>query len=208
MQQPNWFIGLVCPCVDWFSSVMNQSEVPTGVRVFSASDLHVTVAFLGAVSETAAGGAWSMRRRWAVGPIMATLGPVRAFGPRSRYSALSCVLGRGAEAVEAGILNCRNAMLEAAGLPTQTRTVNPHMTVARPTRRANDDQRKRTLKWASTIDCAGTPIALTEMALYTWHEDRRQQLFRIAARDSLSSCIAHIETSLLDGERKLNDGET
>ena len=192
VRQPNWFIALVCPGAQWFSSMMTRHEAPAGVRAFSASDLHVTVAFLGAVSEAAASKAWWARRRWAVGPVMATLGPVRPFGRRNRYSALSSVIATGAEAVEAGILNCRSAMLEAAGLPACSRPVNAHMTVARPTRRANDDQRMLALEWASKLDCAGIPIALTEIALYTWNDDRRDQLFKIIARDLLSSCKPNV----------------
>lgn len=183
--KPNWFVALPCPDDGWFADTLEQCPPPQRVRAFSPQDLHLTVAFLGPVGEAAALAAYREHRSWGQGAIAATLGGMKAMGPPRRYSALSVLLAEGRDSVEAGMAQCGSVMRLAAGLQPERRPPLAHVTLARPQRRASDAQRAAALAWAESLPVAGRRIQLTEIALYTWNDDRKERLFRIVERTEL-----------------------
>lgn len=177
--RPNWFIAL--PVVaDW----LVLPPPPPATRVFAPEDRHFTIAFLGAVTEAQARAAWEALV-WPDPPATVTLGAVVPMGPKRRYSALSALLEEGRDPIERAIAAARGACCTAAGVAVDPRPAVAHLTVARPQRKATDDERAMALAWASSIALPRTPLRLASAALYTWSADREQALFRIVERAAL-----------------------
>lgn len=161
---------------------------PARVRVFAASDLHVTLGFLGTVEEAEARKAWELIDTF---PCFRTVtgsfvGVVPLGNPR-KPSALSAMIDAGREAFSEMIAQARGPILAAAGAPEDTRPPLPHMTVARIQRRANAVERRQALRWAERIELEGASFTSTSVALYTWSDDRQTRLFRVVAKHDFSS---------------------
>lgn len=189
MVAPNWFIGLPVAPGSWFAPVVRSA--PSFLRLFHPEDVHITVAFLGACGEQRARQAWSeaeqqLHRRPAA-PLVATLGGLAPMGNPKRPSALSVVLEAGAEPVAELMGSLREAAWRAAGARPDPRPPLPHITVARPPRRASATQRRSAAEWARAHPPIGARITLDEVALLTWAHDRRVRQFRIVARMPLAS---------------------
>ncbi len=184
--RPNHFIGLVVPSraadgTPWFAD--RVPDPPPGIRRFDATDLHVTIAFLGPVEEDAAARAW--RALPALGtPFDVRLGAVLALGRPRRYSALSARVDADHDRIARRIGAVRGPLLEIAGAPPETRPVLPHVTVARPTRAASPSQRQAGRAWGEGLDLHGVALRLDTLAWFTWAEDRRGRLFRVVDRRS------------------------
>lgn len=176
----NWFIALPVPAADWFAERV-AAHPPPAVRLFHPDDLHLTVAFLGGVDEDAARRAWELRGLWTQGAVRIGFGEVIGMGPPARFSALAALLERGRETVEAGMAACRDAMLAAAGAPPERRAIKAHVTIGRPRRDATPAQRSSALAWALHLPLRGVEAGLTEMALFTWADERRERQFRAVA---------------------------
>ncbi|MDA1259235.1 MAG: hypothetical protein O3A20_01290 [Planctomycetota bacterium] len=182
--EANWFIALPVPAAEWFEACV-AAHPPPHVRLFHPEDLHLTVSFVGRVGETAARRAWELRGLWSGGPVRAEFGEVIGMGPPERFSALSALLERGREAVEAGMTACRDPMLSAASAPPERRAIKAHVTLARPRRDATQSQHSAALAWAMHLPLRGIEIELAEIALYTWDEERRGRQFRTMERAPL-----------------------
>lgn len=170
----NWFIGLVVDPAPWYDEL---SSVPPGLRAFHGDDLHLTIAFLGHVTEEQARAAWGALA-WPLGPVQAELAKMVPMGSARRYSALSFLLGRGRVEIEAAMGPSRQRACVAAQVEPDARSPKAHLTVARPSRSASNDQRRAGLAWAESVNLKGTPILLDRVALYTWSDDRKERLFR------------------------------
>lgn len=177
----NWFIALPVPPGDWFERV---PAAPSGCRMFAPTDLHLTIAFLGGVSEQRARAAFSAMT-WNDGPRDVTFADVVPMGPRGRYAALSILLDEGRSEIEAEMTRTRDAAYAAAGTPADKRPARAHITIARPKRKATEGERAAALEWAAALTLAGTQARLDAIALYTWSEDRMSNLFRIADQNAL-----------------------
>jgi 2'-5' RNA ligase len=177
----NWFIGLPFEAGAWLDALPPH---PAGVRRLAEADLHLTVAFLGDVPEDAARAAWAATT-WADGPIDVTLTRVVTMGPPRRWSALSALLVRGRESVEASITASRPAAYTAAGARPDDRTAKAHLTIARPKRSATNDERSAALAWAEGLALPRDVFVLDRIALYTWAEDRASSLYRIVEEAEL-----------------------
>lgn len=173
---PNWFIALPVAAGAWYDAKVPAP--PPGLRRFDPADLHLTVAFLGAVDEGVARRAWSGLPALG-GPWAVRLGAARAMGNPRRYSALAAVLAEGAAPVEEAMSRGGAAALVAAGLAPDPRPVLAHLTLARPTRRATEAERAAGLDWARGLGGLDVPLVLDRVALYTWSEARAERLFRI-----------------------------
>jgi len=159
---------------------------PPRVRVFSASDLHVTLGFLGSVQESAAREAWACIGGFAsFRPVAGSFDRVQALGHRTKPSALSAIVSSGREAMVEMISEARGPLLEAADAAPDHRAPLPHMTFARVQRRAQDAERREALRWAEGIDLRGISFTAASVALYTWSLDRQERLFRIVERHAL-----------------------
>lgn len=148
------------------------------MRVFAEADLHVTIAFLGPVDEAVAHAAWEALV-WPLGPTPVTLGEVVPLGPPDRYSALSALLVQGRWEIEAAIATARKPVCAVANVDEDPRPPKAHVTLARPKRRASEEERQGALRWASEIRLAAASLMLDRVALYTWADDRKETLFTI-----------------------------
>lgn len=161
-------------------------SAPARVRVFAASDLHVTLGFLGQVQESDARRAWDLVEGFeGLQAVHGTFSRVIPLGNPRKPSALSAMVEAGREPLGEMIAAARGPVLAAAGAPEDLRPPLPHMTVARIQRRANAAERRQALRWAETIDLHGASFAATSVALFTWSEDRETRLFRIVEQREL-----------------------
>jgi 2'-5' RNA ligase len=186
MARPNWFFGFP---VDG-SFVLDLPDLPHAFRRFHPADVHVTLAFLGSCTESASARALdALDRQLEIAPPRAvdvSLGRVVPMGGSQRaYTALSALLDRGAHAVATTITSLRNDLTEAAAGRREARPVKPHLTIARPRRRASNTDREAGLAWAAGLDLGSVEARLDRIALYTWSEMRNVRLFRIVAERRL-----------------------
>ena len=93
--KPNWFVAFPVHSGPWFSPLF--TGLPRGIRQFHPVDLHITVAFLGAVSEEAAQAGFQALPEDLGGAVSATLGRMRGMGNRRRPSAYALTLEVGRE---------------------------------------------------------------------------------------------------------------
>ena len=165
MPRPNWFFAF--PLDGAF--VQALPALPGALRLYHPDDVHLTLAFLGGCGEEGAMRALAaLDARLALDPpgaLEVSLGEVVPMGgSRRSYSALSALLGAGREA----------------------RPAKPHITIARPKRRATDADRQAGLAWAEALDLSGVQARLDRIALFTWSERRVERLFRIVAERRLA----------------------
>lgn len=170
------------------ASLHLRPDPPPRVRIFSASDLHVTLGFLGSVQESEARTAWdrigdfaSFRR------VTGSFSGVEPLGHPRRPSALAATVDTGREALSEMIAEARGPLLSAAGAPEDSRPPLPHMTLARIQRRAGAAERREALRWARSIDLRGVTFTASSVALYTWADDRQDRLFQIVEQQPFAS---------------------
>lgn len=173
----NWFVALPVSASELPQGLLDG--LPAGLRRFDPRDLHVTVAFLGPVTEAAAAAAWQAAAEIDEGPFAVELGPPAALGRPRRPSAYGLDLGAGADAVADFIARWRDPLLAAAGRDPERRPVRPHVTLGRPPRRGGEAIRERAGRWLETCEPPPATLHLDRLALYTASEDRRERLFRI-----------------------------
>lgn len=179
----NWFVALPVPAAGWFERV---GEAPRGVRLFHPEDLHLTVAFLGAVSDEAARRGFDEARAFPLAAREITLGSVVPMGNKRRPSALSARLVEGEREVARAITEVRDGICDAAGAKRELRPALPHLTIARPLRSATYAERSSALLWAMSLALGAPRVSLACVALYTWSAQRSDRLFAIVDRVPLA----------------------
>lgn len=182
----NWFVGLPVEG-SWMAD--RVPPPPHEVRLFHPGDLHLTVAFLGPCGEERARRGWGALEAalGGLGPAVdATLGEVVPMGSPRRYTALSALLVQGRADTEALIGRARDPICAAAEVAPDPRPPKAHLTIARPTRRATDAQRRAALAWAGGLDLRSVAVRIDRLALYTWSEDRATRLFHVVEQRTLA----------------------
>jgi 2'-5' RNA ligase len=160
---------------------------PPRVRVFGASDLHVTLGFLGSVQESEAARAWALIGSFSsFRSVRGTFDRVKPLGNPRRPTALSAMVDDGKEALSEMIAEARAPLLEAADAPPDDRAPLPHMTIARIQRRAMRVERREAMRWAERLDVGSATFSARSVALYTWSTDRPDRLFQIVERRELA----------------------
>jgi RNA 2',3'-cyclic 3'-phosphodiesterase len=187
MPRPNWFFGF--PIDGAF--LLELPPLPPALRLFHPEDVHLTLAFLGGCSEEEALRALAaLDQRLAIAPlppIAVSLAEVVPMGGSSAtYSALSALLGAGREEATAALTAIRDVLTDAAGVRREKRAAKPHVTVARPRRRATPEDREAGLAWASALELGAVRARLDRIALFTWSERRLERLFRVVAERRLT----------------------
>lgn len=174
----NWFIAL--PIVSDQLSAGMIADLPPQLRRLDPADLHVTVAFLGAVGERRALATWTETAAMQAGPFEVRTGAPAALGRPRRPSAYGLDL-----VAEAGFTEWlaywRDRLRAAAGVEPETRSVRPHVTLARPPRRADAGIHQRARTWTQTTRPTPATLCLDRIALYTAADgpgQRRYQAIR------------------------------
>jgi RNA 2',3'-cyclic 3'-phosphodiesterase len=180
---PNWFLGVPVDTGRWLEPLARSA--PSSVRVFQADDVHMTVAFLGPVSDDAARRAWAAVRAVGTHAVEASLGKLAAMGNPRRPSALSVVVEQGHDELCALIAALRGPAWQAAGARPDGRPPLPHITIARPSRAATDRERRAAVEWALAQPPVNQQVRLTELVLFTWAVDRRERQFRAVEKRTL-----------------------
>lgn len=181
---PNWFIAFPMQVVN----LHLRPAPPARVRLFTASDLHITLGFLGAVQESNARKAWGRIGDFAsFRSINGSFSGVEPLGHPRKPSALAAMVDAGRDALSGMIAQARDPLLRTAGTPEDSRPPLPHMTLARIQRRANAAERREALRWAQAIDLAGVAFTAASVALYTWAQDRQERLFQIIEQHDFDS---------------------
>ncbi len=172
--------------------MLELPPAPRFMRRFHPDDVHLTLSFLGGCGEEAAlRGLAALDEQLRITPVTAievSLGEVVPMGgSRKAYTALSALLETGRAETTACLAALRDVVSEAALGKREQRAPKPHVSIARPRGRATDADREAGLRWASALDLRGVRAKLDRIALYTWAEMRRDQLFRIVAERKLGS---------------------
>jgi 2'-5' RNA ligase len=174
----NWFIAFP------FGAALELPPAPERVRVFTPSDRHLTVAFLGPVGEPAARAAWerteAILKTNPIPTFEVALGEVTLLGGR-RPTAISALLSAGREPVAGAMAAIRSELVRSGCLRADPRPPLPHVTLGRVHRRADAGQRRRAERWARGLRLDAR-ASLRELALYTWAADRNERLFAVAGR--------------------------
>lgn len=175
--EANWFIALPLAAAALPEGTL--TALPAGTRAFHPADLHVTIAFLGAVGEDRARDAWAALTQPPEAAICATLGPRAALGPPRRPTALGLELDAGQPDSDLTrlIATWRDPLRMAAGLAPETRAVRPHVTLGRPPRDAAQQWRRALADWLEG-EIETRVIPLERIALYTRASSQQPQRFR------------------------------
>lgn len=182
MTAANWFVAAPVRGL----SLRALPPAPPNIRVLHDDDLHLTIAFLGPCGEARARAAWATLDTLPPA-TMISFGPVVPMGAPGAYSALSALLALGRVPMEHAIGALRDGLCDAASARLDRRPPKAHVTVARPTRRADASDRAAGLAWAAALDLGAPRVRLDTLALYTWSEDRGERLFRPVATRLLPS---------------------
>lgn len=180
--RPNWFVALPVAPGPWLARL---GALPAGVRAFHPDDLHLTVAFLGAVDETRAHAAFARALPLPLAPCDATLGDVVPLGNPRKPSALSARVVAGEAEIARAMTAVRDAICDAAGAPREQRPALPHLTLARIGRTASRSERAEALRWAASLALGEPRVEITRVALYTWSAERSTRQFRSVASEPL-----------------------
>lgn len=181
---PNWFLGFPVDPKRWHDKVI--TNVPDGIKCFHPADLHVTFAFLGQAGEERALLAWREVGGLKIPGVDFTLGPMEPFGNPEKPTAYAFTLDKGRDQVSAYMLSSRDRLLEIAGKDAEKYKPRPHITIARPPRRASDGLRAEGLLWLKHVDPPPDVMRLDHLALYTWSDDRVTRQFRIVEKIQLA----------------------
>jgi len=158
------------------------SNAPEALRRFHADDLHLTVAFLGACGEDGARAAWAAAEELPLPEFEATLGGLVPMGNRKKPSAIAVALEQGRGPVAEYMTRWRGELLAAAGARPDTRPAKPHITIGRPPRRAEPEERAAIVAWGKAYPKLDVRVRLDELALYTWSDDRTVRQFKAVQR--------------------------
>jgi len=181
--RPNWFVGAVVPARAWLERALQS--MPASCRGFAPDDVHLTIAFLGAIDPGSAGRLSPILEQIDAAPFSITLGGLRALPSPRRVSALSLELGEGRKEAERLIAGWRGPLIDAVGARPDDRPPLPHITIARPIHRYGAEGRRAALAWADRFAPLNETLTVDRIALYTWSDDRRVRQFAIVEEHRL-----------------------
>lgn len=173
--RPNWFIALPVRPDDVPEDL--RATLPAGLHRFLPDDLHVTIAFFGAVGKSSAYNAWAAACSLAAPVFNVRVRRLVALGRKDRPSAYGIELDDAHRTLARFIDDHRNQLRAAAGLEAENRPALPHLTLARPPRRCGPAIHERARRWLTESPVPDAAFTLDRLALYTWATDRRQRLF-------------------------------
>jgi RNA 2',3'-cyclic 3'-phosphodiesterase len=174
--KPNWFVAAPVAAASWLPQVL--ADLPPECRGFQPEDVHLTIAFFGAMAPERRPAVLEALAAIREQPITITLGRLLALPAPRRVSALSFAVAEGDEAARGLIARHRDALAAAAGARPEHRPPLAHITVARPIRKHGERGRQAARAWARQVAPPAVSLVLDRLALYTWAEDRRVRQFQ------------------------------
>ena len=177
----NWFLGWKPnPPFDWIENL--RRDAPQAIRWFHPEDCHVTLAFFGHLSPDQVQVICEHLAKGVLRQITASLGKPLLLPNSRRFSALSFSVESEGDALRDAIAQNRDEWMTLAGLALETRDPLPHLTFARPDRRASSSQLRAIRNWMHDLR---PPRDLTLIfegpALFTWADDRTHRQFKVVA---------------------------
>ena len=182
--KPNWFAAVPISAPWLFDAL---KDMPPECRGFAPEDVHMTVAFFGAMDPARQAELAPLFARIDHAPFQITLGGLTALPSRKRCSALSLEVTSGRETACGLIAELRDPLLAAVDARPDERPPLPHITIARPIRKYKAPGRRAALAWADQLQPLDITVTLDRIALYTWAEDRRQRQFQIVLEQPFTS---------------------
>ncbi len=182
--KPNWFVAFPVAADTWFAPLVQNC--PEACRVFADSDLHLTLAFFGALEQDAVDRVRAFLPSIQAPRLHFRFDHVLLLPPTKRFSAVCLGLGEGREAVAATMAEWRNVLAEVAGIAAETRAPLPHVTIARPMRKYKQQAQTAAAAWAEQLQPPEQRLTLDRLALYTWSDQRPRVQFRIDREVPLS----------------------
>lgn len=173
--RPNWFVGIP---VEIPQLQLLLKDLPKTCRGFHPDDLHMTIAFLGALEPDRVEPVKACMASMKATPTSVSLGAVRALPTVQRPSAFCLELEVGRNQVCQWIQAWRTPLQKIAQARLDTRDPLPHITIARPRRQAGETARRQGLAWLDTLQVPAVTMRVDRLVLYTWAERREQRLFR------------------------------
>jgi 2'-5' RNA ligase len=173
----NWFLGWKpSGPLDWLFQL--RQGAPHSIRWFHPDDCHVTLAFFGRLSVERVREIGDRLATTAPEQIGASLGlPLLLPTPR-RFSALAFFVE--SESMQNAIAEQRDQWMALAGLPAETRDPLPHLTFARPDRRAPFAQLRAIRAWMEKLPFPrDLPVTFEGPMLFTWSDDRALRQFKV-----------------------------
>jgi 2'-5' RNA ligase len=180
----NWFLALPVDAAALPPAAF--ARLPAGTRKMADADLHITVAFLGAVGRDAALKAWHALALEAGQALTTHSASPAALGSPSAPTALGLDLeaGPGDGALTAFIARWRDPLCTAAGVASDPRPIRAHVTLGRPPRRAGPEWRPELDRWLRE-PIPQQPLYLDRIALYTRAAAESGRRFEAVAEQSL-----------------------
>lgn len=173
--KPNWFVGIPLPLPNLHELL---AQLPSSCRGFQAEDLHMTIAFMGAMAPAKRAAVQAMMATLDTKPFLVSLGTTCSLPTPKRPSAFCVALDRGHQNVVTLINNWRGPLLEVGGGRPDKRSPLPHVTIARPIRRFGAQAIEEGNAWLARVKIPKTTFLCDRLALYTWADDRRKALFK------------------------------
>jgi len=161
----------------WFDNYLENR--PNAVRVFHPEDLHMTIAFLGKISADQQAAVIQAMEKLAHAEFEISFHRLVALPNAKRMSALSFSVNAGFQEAVNLIETWRAPIFKSISTEVETRPALPHITIARPERRANSQERKSILGWLKTVEAPRLKIPINRVALYTWSDNRKETQFKI-----------------------------
>lgn len=178
--RPNWFIGMPVPAATGLIALLDS--LPGSIRPFHPQDLHVTLAFLGPVSEPQARLAWSAAAQIDWQPFQVRPLAAGPFGNPAKPSAYGLWVDDADGSLQAFLGRHQQPLRELVGRRPAKRATLPHLTLGRPRPGLDSKERAALKTWCRQFQPPAIELQLDRLALYTWADDRRSRLFQLSAQ--------------------------
>jgi 2'-5' RNA ligase len=177
----NWFLGWKpSPPLGWIENL--RRNAPPAIRWFHPEDCHVTLVFFGRLSPEQIRAICEHLAKDAPQRIPALIGKPLLLPSSRRFSALSLSIESEGDALRIAIAQNRDEWMTLAGLAVETRDALPHLTFARPDRRASSAQLHAIRAWMHDLSPPrDLAVTFEGPSLFTWADDRAQRQFKVVA---------------------------
>lgn len=182
---PNWFVALPVPADGWLQEITGNA--PAEIRPFVPEDVHLTVAFFGAMHPAKKLDIIQLMDEIRFEPFAISFAHLRPLPSEKFPTALSFELARGHDEAVQIMEQWRDRLTDCAGVRRESRAPLPHVTIARPQRKFGAAGRRAALAWAAGVGPPSVEPVVDSIALYTWAVDRHRRQFDIVYGRSMNA---------------------